>query len=444
MKTISILLPTRNRPKLLENFINSVLATADKPEEIEFIVSVEHGDKSYKKKYPNTVLLDGGDKILADRYEWKHASGDIFMLANDDIIFHTQGWDTIVKRVFDRYSDKIVLVHGKDGDPRTDKIQHPFPFIHRTWVEIIGRFLPPYFSGDFVDTWLCDVANAMGRRVPVDIYTEHLHPAFDKREQDETDKVKWEKHFKDDMPQKYLDTLPEREQEIKKLKQHIHDHATAMHYICFFGHEFHESDTVNTRLGDLEVYQWRDFPDGGYCNYQDDVSHTLRLYGEWEKFESEMFEQLLDSSNKDSYILDVGSHIGWFSRMAENKGFKSIGFDGSLEHRRLFMKNCPNSEFVEMIFDKNLEGKFNRDIDVAVLKIDIEGAEHYAVKYFWDMLPRVKNILIEISPVFNDSYPETINSLINLGFKAYEIDKKPFDFNYDFPQKNLILTRETL
>lgn len=220
---ISFLLPTRGRPEMLQRFVNSVLDTADYPEGVEFIVYVDQDDLSYDNVvYPAQVKIRRGQrKNLSQCYEWERATGQIYVMGGDDAVFHTKGWDTKVMAEFGKYPDKIVLVHGDDGDPNKEKTNATMPFIHANWIKAVGRYLPSYFSGDFTDTWLSDIANALGRRVKIDIYTEHIHPAFGKRENDKTDSEKWVKHFKDNMPQKYLDTLPERLEDIEKLKKFI-------------------------------------------------------------------------------------------------------------------------------------------------------------------------------------------------------------------------------
>ena len=38
-------------------------------------------------------------------------------------------------------------------------------FLHRNWVETVGYFVPPYFSSDFNDTWLNEVADMIGRKI---------------------------------------------------------------------------------------------------------------------------------------------------------------------------------------------------------------------------------------------------------------------------------------
>lgn len=222
---ISILVPTRHRLEMMKRFVKSGLETADNPYQIEFVTYIADDDNCYDSWiYPKNVKFKKGPrKMLSLCYEWERGQGPIYMLGADDIIFRTGGWDTKVKQEFKKYPDGIVLVYGNDGDPDTKKVNAAIPFIHRNWIEALGRFLPPYFNGDFTDTWLTALADGVGRKVKIDIYTEHMHPAFKKRELDDTDKEKWEYHFKENMPQKYLDTLPERLEDIEKLKKFIKD-----------------------------------------------------------------------------------------------------------------------------------------------------------------------------------------------------------------------------
>lgn len=221
---ISFLLPTRGRLESLKRFVKSVLDTADEPNNIEFICYVDDDDPSYDNwEHPRQVFLFRGPRQnLSMCYIWPGGTGPIYVMGGDDVVFHTKGWDTKVLAEFEKVPDKILLVYGDDGNPENTE-NATMPFIHENWIKAVGRYLPPYFSGDFTDTWLTALAEGVDRKVKIDIVTEHLHPAFGKREQDQTDKDKWEKHFRDDMPQKYLDTLPEREEDIEKLRKFMEE-----------------------------------------------------------------------------------------------------------------------------------------------------------------------------------------------------------------------------
>ena len=89
-------------------------------------------------------------------------------------------------------------------------------FIHRNWVDTVGYFVPPYFSSDYNDTWLNDVANMIDRRIYVDIKTEHMHPAFNKGPMDQTHIERLQRHQEDNVDALYATKLPERQADADK------------------------------------------------------------------------------------------------------------------------------------------------------------------------------------------------------------------------------------
>jgi glycosyl transferase/beta-hydroxylase protein BlmF len=147
----------------------------------------------------------------------KVARGDILMHCGDDIVFASHGWDTLVENAFNNQPDKILFVHGRDGFHEDRFGTHGF--IHRKWMETVGYFVPPYFSCDWNDTWLNDVANMLGRRHYIEaIYTEHMHPDFHKREKDQTDLDRIDRGQRDGVMALYQEKLPEREADAAKLR----------------------------------------------------------------------------------------------------------------------------------------------------------------------------------------------------------------------------------
>ncbi len=114
---------------------------------------------------------------------YEESAGDIVMHCGDDIVFRTAGWDAAVVETFARYPDNILFAFGRDGiqDGRNFGTHG---FLHRDWIEAVGFFVPPYFVSDFNDTFLNDVADLIGRKVEIDIYTEHLHWTALKAEKD--------------------------------------------------------------------------------------------------------------------------------------------------------------------------------------------------------------------------------------------------------------------
>lgn len=221
---ISIMIPTRGRLEMIDACVRSILDTANDPTIVEIVVYTDDDDSSYDDwNFPENVkIIQGPRKKLSAYFSMEGCTGDIFLMCNDDVRFRTQDWDIKVLEVFLRSPDKIIAVYGDDGNPN-ETTNAPFCFIHKNWVNVTGHLVPPYFSNNFLDTWVNDIADMLGRKVRISIVTEHIHPDFGKREKDQTDHDKWEKHWSENMPQKYIDTLPEREEEAVKLKKFIEE-----------------------------------------------------------------------------------------------------------------------------------------------------------------------------------------------------------------------------
>ena len=217
---------------------------------------------------------------------------------------------------------------------------------------------------------------------------------------------------------------------------------------CEAGHKSHDIITVPTDLGDMLIYDFEKYMGfDGYCSGQDDISKTLKLYGRWEVEETALVRKVLADGNREAKIIDIGAHVGWFSKLAQTMGYKHIyGFEADDENIELYLKNTDTKcQITSIWFDENATLKGVHGLDdggrIELLKIDIEGAERHAISAVSHLLPDVDNILIEVSPVFNGSYPELINDLVTEGFQVFNMDGTPFNFQYDFDQTNLWLTR---
>ncbi len=217
---ISVLLPSRGRPSNVERLLGSLMATSNGV--WEMVVRLDDDDPTapeYPRAFPITYLT--GPRALLSSY-WNEcyeaATGPIFMQCGDDITFETPGWDRIVAAAFP--PDGIALVHGDDGNPDRDRALGfgTHGFLRREWVEAVGYFVPPLFSSDMNDVWLNDIANALGRRVFVDIVTEHHHPAFNKGPMDQTHLERIARHAADDCDAIYAEHEPGRVRDIAKLR----------------------------------------------------------------------------------------------------------------------------------------------------------------------------------------------------------------------------------
>lgn len=224
---ISLLVPSRYRPNQLVEMWRSAVETAVDPDALEMIVRVDDDDRAYDtlRSTGNRGQIRwvvGPRDVLSKNWNeaYAKARGDIVMHCADDIRFRSQDWDLHVITAFDKVLDKIAFVHGRDGVHDSNLGTHGF--LHRRWVEAVGYFVPPYFSSDFNDLWLTQVADLIGRRVFLqDVYTEHLHPAVGKGPLDLCHQERLERGRQDNVDQLYLDLAPKRFEDRDKLLEAI-------------------------------------------------------------------------------------------------------------------------------------------------------------------------------------------------------------------------------
>jgi ribosomal protein L37E len=149
---------------------------------IEIVVWLDYDDPTLKQ-YLELARLAGvlyqiGPRNIIHSARWDKclplATGELLCHGNDDIIFRTPGWDQMVIAEFEDCPDKILMVHGDDLYIQREGFGC-HPIISRRWLDTLGYFIPPYFDGEWGDTWVNDLANRIGRRKFLPFICEHLH-----------------------------------------------------------------------------------------------------------------------------------------------------------------------------------------------------------------------------------------------------------------------------
>lgn len=228
---IAVLIPTRNRPEGITRVVESARATA---KDFRILFYVDDDDKESVHeilKHPTSIVryavgprivLSNTWNVLANAALTMYPEIDIVMQGNDDIVFETPGWDSQVIAAFAASPDKILMVHGSDKSshqPSSIGKFGPHPFVHRKWIETLGYFTPPYFSSDFGDTWVNEVANAIGRRQYIPVVIEHMHYLFGKAKMDSTTEDRLSRHSADQVECLYADLVALRKIDIEKLRK---------------------------------------------------------------------------------------------------------------------------------------------------------------------------------------------------------------------------------
>jgi hypothetical protein len=195
---IGILCPTRKRVDRLKVFIESINANATYKNNCTFHFLVDSDDKDtiafltnlcgvYKGSEVKFQIHEPNSVALSDMWNklYQTCDDDIVLITGDDAIMRTSAWDEIINHVFNQIPDKIGMVYGRDGI-HDAKFAAQF-FLHREWINAAGYIFPPYYTADWADTWVFDVATIIKRAFFIEhVFLEHMHWSIGKSEMDET------------------------------------------------------------------------------------------------------------------------------------------------------------------------------------------------------------------------------------------------------------------
>src|SRR4051812_41755806 len=102
---ISVMLPTRGRPKLLRKSIASLLDRADDPDSLEFLLGIDTDDRKTVEAFlglhanVKAVVMPRVGYAGMKEYWNRLASiavGDWIFMWGDDALMQTEGWDSII------------------------------------------------------------------------------------------------------------------------------------------------------------------------------------------------------------------------------------------------------------------------------------------------------------------------------------------------------------
>lgn len=170
---IALLCPTKARPEKCKRMIESAYATSTTDLRVYLAVSAEDFDQylAMAKAINKEIILitvpeplptvqkwnDLAILALTEKLDSQQVAHNLFMLAGDDMIFDTPGWD---KSLIDHYKgldNKIHIYHLQDS---RDEDGTPHPIMTREYIEAMGYFIPPIFLHWQIDVWTVGIAKA--------------------------------------------------------------------------------------------------------------------------------------------------------------------------------------------------------------------------------------------------------------------------------------------
>lgn len=188
---IAILIPTRGRPARLAETVDSILATAAKPETLQIVVRISTEDPGrsgyFDQRYDgadvwnvaNCARYGEGIEFLRQR-----TGARILFCGSDDVLFRTPGWDDAVREAFAAVPDGLLVAYANNGQDR-EKCEHFFTT--QRWVDTVGYLLWKQFEHFCVDQWVEELATSIGRlQFLREVVVEHMHAKYKKAVRDET------------------------------------------------------------------------------------------------------------------------------------------------------------------------------------------------------------------------------------------------------------------
>lgn len=217
------------------------------------------------------------------------------------------------------------------------------------------------------------------------------------------------------------------EQELKRLQEHL---SGGFANPCEAGHGVHHTKIVGLPNGEpFEIFDWTLYADTtGYCPADDAVSQSIDLGGGWEAHISEVANRVLQFG-RPGVVLDIGAHVGWYASLAMRWGWPTLAVEANLDCCAVLERNLKFRPIVPVYIAHGWIGEkslpFHDDLQIQLLKADIEGNELYVYQVFAEHFHKhsIEYAIFEISPVFNNSYPELIGNLLNDGYRGFRIDQ---------------------
>lgn len=226
--------------------------------------------------------------------------------------------------------------------------------------------------------------------------------------------------------------------------------------VCQLKHDHHDVKKVDTVQGQFFVYDVEKYKNnpGFYCTGQDALSENIIIEGQWEPHDTKRIKRILERGQGRGYVIDFGCHVGWYSIMAAKLGYHVLAIDGDAENLKVLELNAEFHNVRDKIKTVHawVDDKFKlsdlpafessimkRAVEnkIQLIKVDLEGNDTHAMRSCDRLLARCNNLYVEITPVFNDSYPALVSYLRQKRFDVYYPDGTPFNDDYSESQINL-------
>jgi hypothetical protein len=180
----SLILPTRERPRLVKRLMASIARTTTDLDGLEIVLGLEQDDTQTQdlcRHVVSVTTVRTQDETMGSmtRRCYEQCQGKYVMLINDDMVFRTRGWDIKVMEALARFPDGVAMVYGNDLYYASRMCT--FPVLPRESCDLMDKICPPQYRRHCIDPHVFDVFQRLahlGQKRSVylpDVIFEHMH-----------------------------------------------------------------------------------------------------------------------------------------------------------------------------------------------------------------------------------------------------------------------------
>lgn len=172
---LSILLPSAHEYKR-ERFIQNLKDTVSDFDSIELVICLDGDKPNYREK--NIVTTYSPPSKYRGTFfnaAWKASTGRFMLMANDDILFKTKNWDTLIP--FDAYPDELVLFYFRDNQFNEHFSCHPI-WSRKVMQMDKESLFKPLYQITKCDNTIWDVIPPHRRIYIPEIVIEHIQTPY--------------------------------------------------------------------------------------------------------------------------------------------------------------------------------------------------------------------------------------------------------------------------
>ena len=191
----------------MQRLFRSIAETTSHLDQVEVVLYVDEDDTSshdLDSEFFRVVRIVGPALSMGGYNSacLQIARGDVIILANDDMVIRTKGWDDHVRSINAEFEDQVYLCYPNDLNKKG--LFCTFPILSRGTCKLLADPYPSAYRRAFIDVHLFDIFKRLQHagfdriRYCDDLVFEHLHYRTGKAPDDETYRLARKGRFADD------------------------------------------------------------------------------------------------------------------------------------------------------------------------------------------------------------------------------------------------------